>query len=72
MRKGVPDLFLALPINDRPGLYIEMKNEKGVLQPEQKKYRDRLKKVGYSWEICRSLEGFKKIITKYLGLPINR
>ena len=28
LRKGVPDLFLALPINGRPGLYIEMKNEK--------------------------------------------
>ena len=72
LRKGVPDLFLALPINGRPGLYIEMKNEKGTLQPEQEKYRDKLKKVGYSWELCRSLEEFQKIITKYLVLQINR
>ena len=66
LRKGIPDLFLALPINGRHGLYIEMKNENGTLQPEQVKYRDRLKKVGYSWELCRSLESFKKIITEYL------
>jgi hypothetical protein len=72
LRKGVPDLFFALPINGKPGFYIEMKKPKGTLEPEQRKYRDRLKKVGYSWELCRSLEEFKKIITKYLDLPINQ
>ena len=66
LKKGVPDLTLALPINDKHGLFIEMKTEKGILAKEQIKYRDLLIKVGYNWELCRSLESFKNIITKYI------
>ena len=66
LRKGVPDLTLALPIKGKHGLYIEMKNEKGTLQKEQLKYRDLRQKVGYNWELCRSLEQFKTIIKNYL------
>jgi len=66
LRKGVPDLTLALPINGKHGLYIEMKNEKGTLQKEQIKYQKLLTDVGYNWELCRSLEQFKTIIKNYL------
>mgnify|MGYP003658370389 FL=1 len=67
LKKGLPDLTFALPINGNHGLFIEMKNEKGVLAKEQIKYRDLLKKVGYNWELCRSLDQFKEIINKYLN-----
>ena len=66
LRKGVPDLTFALPINGKHGLYIEMKNEKGTLQKEQIKYKKLLTDVGYNWELCRSLEQFKTIIKNYL------
>ena len=66
LKKGVPDLTFALPINGKHGLYIEMKTAKGTLQKEQIKYRDLLQKVGYNWELCRSLEQFKTIIKQYL------
>jgi len=68
LKKGVPDMFLALPINGKHGLYIEMKNEKGTLQKEQIKYKALLQKVGYNWELCRSLNQFKTIINNYLEL----
>ena len=67
LRKGVPDLTFALPINGKHGLYIEMKNEKGTLQKEQIKYKKLLTDVGYNWELCRSLEQFKTIINTYLN-----
>jgi len=66
LRKGVPDMFLALPINGKHGLYIEMKNEKGTLQKEQIKYKELLTSVGYNWELCRSLDEFITIIETYL------
>ena len=66
LKKGIPDMFLALPINGKPGLYIEMKNEKGTLQKEQIKYQKLLTDVGYSWELCRSLDDFIEIIEQYL------
>ena len=66
LKKGVPDLTFALPINGKHGLFIEMKTEKGILAKEQIKYRDLLIKVGYNWELCRSLEQFKKIIKEYI------
>jgi len=67
LKKGLPDLTFALPINGKHGLFIEMKTEKGVLAKEQIKYRDLLLKVGYNWELCRSLEEFKNIIKEYLS-----
>ena len=67
LKKGLPDLTLALPINGKHGLYIEMKTEKGTLQKEQIKYRDLLQKVGYNWELCRSLKQFQHAIKNYLN-----
>ena len=67
LKKGLPDLTFALPINGKHGLYIEMKNEKGTLQKEQIKYKKLLTDVGYNWELCRSLEQFKTIINTYLN-----
>ncbi len=67
LKKGIPDLVLYLPNKTSHGLFIEMKNEKGRLQPQQLKYSELLPSVGYKWELCRSLEEFKQIISKYLA-----
>jgi hypothetical protein len=66
MRKGIPDLFLAIPTLIYNGLYIEMKTAKGVLSKEQKEYSVILKEAGYHWAICRSTEEFIKEVRMYL------
>jgi hypothetical protein len=67
MRKGIPDLFLALPRGLCSGLYIEMKTSTGRLSKEQKEYAETLKSVGFHWELVRSFDEFKSVIEKYLG-----
>jgi len=66
LKKGIPDLFFALPINGKHGLYIEMKTATGKLEKEQIKYQKLLAGVGYNWELCRSLDEFITVIETYL------
>lgn len=66
VRKGVPDLFLAIPSWGKAGLFIEVKTPKGVIRPEQKQYKKRLEEIGYAHCYVRSLEQFMAIINKYL------
>ena len=66
MRKGIPDLFLALPRGLYSGLYIEIKTPKGVLSKSQKEYSVTLQNAGFHWVMCRSFDEFKKEIEKYL------
>ena len=69
MRRGTPDLFLAVPRGDRGGLWIEMKRvAKGsVLSPHQKAMLKRLS-VNYGTVVCRSVPEAKAVIRAYLGL----
>lgn len=67
LRSGVPDIFLALPMHGRPGLFIEMKKQKGgVVSDNQEKWISRLKLAGYVVEVCKGAEEAKKVITNYL------
>ena len=66
LKKGIPDLVLYVPNKKYNALFIEMKNETGKLQSQQVKYSEILPEMGYKWELCRSLDNFKKIITSYL------
>lgn len=68
LKKGIPDLVLYIPNKNYSGLFIEMKNDKGRLQPQQVRYSELLPKMGYKWELCRSLEKFQEIITNYLHI----
>ena len=63
---GVPDLFIAHHNNDYHGLFIEMKREKGVVSPSQKKVMEQLTKNGYQCVVCKSVEESKEAIMKYL------
>lgn len=64
--RGVPDLFLAVPKKGFSGLWIEMKSEKGKLTEHQAEMLIVLERVGYMTQVCRSLDEFVNIITKYL------
>ena len=73
---GIPDLFLAEPILHEtwdgdelllPGLFIEMKTEKGRLTESQKAIHAKLEQLGYRVAICRSLEEFMQTVNNYLN-----
>ena len=71
---GFPDLFIAkikiIDLGDGfefiPGLFIELKSEKGTLTENQKKIHKQLEKEGYHVAICRNFEEFVEIVEKYL------
>jgi len=66
VKKGVPDLFFALPNDGYHGLFIEMKSATGSLSSDQKMYLKMLHQNGYRVEVCKSFDNFKVAIESYL------
>lgn len=64
---GAPDTFLFLPRGGFHGLAVEFKTPVGTQSPAQKDFQARLEANGYRYEICRTFEQFKTIITGYLS-----
>ena len=60
---GASDLIVIHPGIDRP-LFIEVKDSKGKQSPKQAAFEQRIKALGYTYEVVRSLEEFKNIIAK--------
>lgn len=67
LKVGTPDLFLAIPVGEFGGLWIEMKSEKGKPSENQLIMIDRLSKIGYKCEICYGWVEAKEAIESYLG-----
>lgn len=71
--RGVADICLAIPNHGYGALYIEMKrpktfDHKATYQsPEQKAWQAACEKYGNKYVVCRSVEEFKVIITRYLS-----
>ena len=79
VKKGVPDIFLPVPMmrtdkdtseitSMEAGLWIEMKAGKNRPSEAQKWWIEKLNDVGYSVAICYSFEEAKKDILTYLDL----
>lgn len=69
VRRGVPDLFLAYPVGNFHGLFIEMKRCKGGrTSPEQRAMLDMLSDHGFSVAICAGFKEAKAVIEGYLGI----
>lgn len=73
LRKGAPDLMLAVPRADpRMGwagynaLFLELKRREGVVSPEQEVFHELLRKQGYRVEVVRTLNQCIDIVTTYL------
>lgn len=66
-KAGVWDLFLAIPTEKHPGLFIEMKSKKGVLSKSQKEFRDDLSEDNYCFRIARTWIEARDHILEYLG-----
>lgn len=67
LRKGVPDLFLALPRGGYAGLWIEMKARGGQSTVEQFLWLKKLDNVGYVATTCFSFSQAKDTVVKYLN-----
>lgn len=70
VKKGVPDIFLPVPLNGFHGLYIEMKvadRKKGRPSEEQKEFLDSVGKLGYAYAICYGADEAKSAICRYFG-----
>lgn len=68
LRRGVPDLFLAVPCGKFSGLWLEMKSEKGRPTPDQMEYLMLLTKAGYDSHVCYGWEDARNCIENYLKL----
>lgn len=67
LKKGVPDLFLAVAGSGSHGLFIEMKKTgKSQTTIEQKQWLANLAAAGYACEICRGHAAAIDIIKQYL------
>lgn len=60
---GVPDIFIA---DGKPGLFIEMKKEKGKVQDSQIEILTKLTEAGYEAAICFGWEHAKEVTEIYL------
>lgn len=63
---GVSDLFLMIPKGDFHGMFIEMKAEKGKIQPSQQEFLDLANSLNYKGIVCYGFENAKESIQKYL------
>ena len=56
VRRGTPDLFLAVPSGAMNGLFCEMKYNKGKLSDEQKEFLEVAAADGYATATCWTAE----------------
>lgn len=63
---GVPDLFLAVPLESFSGLFLELKSGRNKPTDLQVTMMAQLRHRGYFVQVIRSLEEFKKNVDWYL------
>lgn len=68
VKPGVPDLQLIVPNGEVHGLWIELKAQKGKLQPSQQIMIQRLEAQGYMCKVCFGADEAISEIKKYLML----
>lgn len=66
VRKGFPDLILAVPRLEWSGLVIELKIGRGRMSPDQVEWFDWLTECRFKCELCYGLQQGKDAIREYL------
>lgn len=67
VKRGIPDVFLAIPSQGYHGLFIELKAPKGRVSPEQSDMLDLLRANGYVCRVCFGWDQAREVIEGYLG-----
>jgi hypothetical protein len=66
VKRGVADFFLALPINGKAGLWIELKVGKNKPSKEQQAFLDRKAQRGYEAVVVWGTDAAREVIKTYL------
>lgn len=66
VKRGVADFFLALPINGKAGLWIELKVGKNKPSKEQQAFLDRKAQRGYECACVWGTDAAREVIKTYL------
>ncbi len=68
LRAGVPDIFAAIPVGEKHGLFLEMKRvkPKGRLTPNQKEWLERLSAAGYCCAVAFGCDHAITLLNEYL------
>jgi hypothetical protein len=64
---GVPDVFLAWPMDGYHGLFLEMKYGRNKPTQEQYQWINQLRNAGYQVRVCYSFEDAQVTIANYLS-----
>jgi hypothetical protein len=64
---GTPDLIVFRATNGWNGLLLELKQEKGTVSPDQKKFKEQANAEGYKYLVAYGLEQAKDAVRDYLG-----
>lgn len=68
VKAGVPDLFYPVPAHGYHGLFIEMKTDKGRLDPKQKRWIEILETFGYKCIVAHGWKEAKAALLEYVQL----
>lgn len=71
VKSGVPDLHLPVSRSRYIGLYIELKYNKGRLQPSQIEWLNGLQAAGHFTCTCYGFDNAIKIIEEYINLSAD-
>jgi hypothetical protein len=71
VKRGVSDFFLALPLNGKAGLWIELKVGKNKPTKEQTEFLARKTARGYDAVVAWGSESAREFIKTYLSLYIS-
>ena len=67
VKAGAWDIFVPVPIDDKCGLWIEMKYGANKLTENQEAFREGVGEA-YTWAVCYSAEEAAHAIGEYLGI----
>lgn len=67
VKAGVSDLFLAIPMHGKAGLWLEMKRADGKLTALQKKWLGLMELLGFAVVTAYSFEQAKQAIIDYIA-----
>jgi hypothetical protein len=67
VKAGVWDIFVPMPVDEKCGLWIEMKFGDGRLRMSQKQFQEDVGEA-FEWAVCYSSIEAAHVIGDYLGI----